>query len=344
MHWLIPAVTHSGSGLVAWFAGTLTPTTLLISFVLAASQSVHLWASFYGLFAALFLAGTCISAGLQYFSNQRSSPSNGRPTSSSTAIRTAATFTANLLVVAAVVPLHQYYLKTRLVSVPWYHIMRSKSGCLPVPSRSLTDHFEKSYTFADALGNQIPFGILISYALAMAGIFSSSFGQRARETSTNMLAGVFGALLMALLSAYIMPLCEEDREGGTLEVTMHIDRANAHEERTSMVWSWEARYLKLVGYTTLIATIGVVAIERFAGSTTPRRNIPSRDRKATASNLKEKSSGKTDNQTPADSDRSSSGIIARRDVVTLCVHLMLTAAVVLGLAIWSYMDVVWDFE
>ena len=343
MHWLIPAVSHAASASAAWLADTITPAGILISFMLAASQSVHLWATFYGLFATVFLAGTCINLISRQFFEKTSNTSNGRPVPSQRASRTAASFVANLLVAAALVPLHQYYLKQRLATVPWYHIFRSKSGCLPVPSRSLTKEFQNSYTLVDALGNQLPFGILVSYALAMANTFSSGFGQKAQNQ--RILVGVFGALTTSLIAAYAMPLCQDDREGGTQEVTMHIDRTPAWEERTSMTWSWEARYLNLVGCVTAVATVGIAIVERLARARLPPTSaaissVQQRDRKTPASSSNEKS--KVADQMPGRQDQSSSSIVARHDIAAFLVNFALTGAVVLGMAVWSYMDVVWD--
>jgi hypothetical protein len=338
MHWLIPAVSHGASASAAWLADTITPAGLLISVVLAASQSLHLWAIFYGFFVSIFLAGTGLSLISRQFFEKASTASNGRSISSQRATWTAASFLANLLVVAALVPLHQYYLKQRLVTVPWYHIFRSKSGCLPVPSRSLTKEFQNSYTFLDALGNQLPFGILVSYALAMANTFICSFGKSTRNP--RIFAGLAGAFVMSMIAAYGMPLCQDDREGGTQEVTMHVDRTPAWEERTSMTWSWEARYLNLVGCVTAVATVGIAIVDRAGGAklstSNVARSIQQRDRKTPASSPNEKSKVGDQTEPPAGNN------VARRDVVALVVNLALTGVVVLVMAVWSYMDVVWD--
>lgn len=328
MHWLIPAVTHSISSVCALLGNTLTPIALLVSIAFAASQSIHIWSAFYGLFAVYFFAGTCVAFASRFF-QPAITFANGKPQVSLPGMRTATGFLANLLVVAALVPLHEYYMKLRLASVPWFHIFRAPAGCLPVPSRSFADEFQGSYTFIDALANQLPFGIVISYAMAMANAFSASLGEKSvnsRLTTMGTIAGALGALVVSAVAACTLPMCDDQLEGSH-EVMMHVDRSTAWEERTNMTWSDQARYGTFILAVTLIGVTGSVVVDSLVGSHEKPTGVG-------AQGGKEAMSSKGKNQAPGTQEKPSSGLI-NRDVMSLMVHVVLAGGVVLGMALWS---------
>lgn len=253
MNWLVPILSHSLSSLYAWFGNTLTPSALFVSFLLALPQSSHQWTSFYTLFAVFFLSGTCL--GLIKRNYISSGPNKQNLTATTT--RTATYLIANVLISSLLVLLHQQYMKQRLSSVPWFNILRAPSGCLPLPSRTLTAE-PTSYTFKDALGNQLPFAIVVSYAVAMGNTFTLGSISVSNWVQTT-LTGAAGALLMAFTAAYSLPMCEESMVDGTLETMMHVDRSTAWEERTVMTWTHKARFGWFVVLVTVAGTAGVVS-------------------------------------------------------------------------------------
>lgn len=226
MHWLIPAVSHSFSCAFAWRLNTLTNLAIALSILLAAAQSFHRWSAFYGLFALYFALGTQ----LVLFSR---SSKNGTPRK-----RNALQLLAQLGVAVGLVLGHHFYLEKRIAGVPWFHIFRAKAGCFPIPSRTL--HVPIKWTYVDALGNQIPFGIVASYAAAMAWMFSASVRGSAPTgvlRTAEVVAAVAGALTVALTAAYALPFCGEDVQDGKHEVMMHVDRSVEWHERYGMAVS-----------------------------------------------------------------------------------------------------------
>lgn len=234
MHWLIPSVSHTVLCSLAWLWNTVTPVAAVLSFALAASQSIHPWSAFYGLFALVFATGSCVTAILQYQSRE-SATREGKPAAWT---RNAAYFACNLLIVGILVPVHQFYLKYRLTTAPWFHTRRSPYGCLPIPSRTLTQPYR--YSFADAIGNSLPYGVVASYAIAMACICSTGLRDHSNAVGlkpSGVIAGVAGAAVAALLASDGLPMCGEDPVDGKHEVAMHVDRSVEWKERTPMAVS-----------------------------------------------------------------------------------------------------------
>lgn len=250
IHPLIPAVSQSALSLLAWLSNTLTPAALLAGFLLAASQSRHHWPAWFGLFALVFSTATLLPL------LTRSSRTVRPPTG------TAAFLLANLVLIAALVPLHELYLQNRMWGLRWFLILRAPNGCLPVPSRTYEFPEGGRWVLKDALANQLPFAILASYAVALANIFSVSVGGRGptgRVNGKGFIAGGVGALVLAVAAAQLLPVCDESHtDTGALEVMQHVDRSTYHNERMPLTWSWEARYPRLIAAVTAAGTAGLL--------------------------------------------------------------------------------------
>lgn len=222
MHWLIPAVSHSLSGLLALQQQSIGITGVLLSLGLAASQWIHLWGAFYGLFVLVFFVQIGVAA-------------RARDVEPSVRARGALRLLSIAVIPAVLVPLHQYYLGLRLATVPWFHIRRAPAGCLPIPSRTLTQPF--NYGLIDALGNQLPYGVVTSYAVAMAHTLSSSYrgkGSGGTPEGPEVMAAAVGAFVVASIAAYGLPLCGADDRDGSHQVATHVDRSVDWNERTAM--------------------------------------------------------------------------------------------------------------
>jgi hypothetical protein len=332
MHWLIPVVSHSVSSLIAWAGDTITPTAVLLSIIVAASQSIHLWSIFCGLLAVFFVLGTfttAISRRLQ----SRQVGSNSQNAADHPGTRTTAYLLANLLAVAALVPLHLYYMKQRMANVPWFNIGRAPAGCLPIPSRTLTKPW--NYTFADAVGNQLPFGVVVSYAAAVANTFDRSVASRDNGgwSGAGILAGFLGACTMALTAAYGLPMCDDSLEGSH-ETMMHVDRSTAWGERTSMTWSWESRYGTFVVLVTLAGASAVV-VQRLIGTRLQRQRM-TRIKAGGQSMMQdvkvasEKTETAVSQVAPGAKDSESSHL------ATFCANAVVTGSVIMAMAVWSY--------
>jgi hypothetical protein len=104
---------------------------------------------------------------------------------------------ANFLVVGALVALHAWYFNKRTQSEPEFILGRGASGCLPIPSR--TEYQTFLYGYTDAVSNQLPFGIVVSFAVATARLLSYSVGGRNLKASktVRLAADATGALIVA---------------------------------------------------------------------------------------------------------------------------------------------------
>lgn len=96
----------------------------------------------------------------------------------------------------------------------------------------------------DAIGNQLPYGIVTSYAVAMACILGAGLRSHTNGVGFRPVAvivGAGGAATVALAAAVGLPMCGEDPVDGKHEVTMHVDRSVEWKERTPMAVSFHLR-------------------------------------------------------------------------------------------------------
>lgn len=149
-----------------------------------------------------------------------------------------------------------------------------------------------------------------------------------------MYAAILGAFLVSLVAAYGSPMCDGEVEGAQ-EVMMHVDRSTAWEERTDMTWSWEARYWYLVGCITIIGTVGAALIDRLVIVKRSASIAPAKAGKNMAPSPKEKNANEAAEQALENEGSWYSVIVERRDVVSLGIHVVITSAVILGMASWS---------
>jgi hypothetical protein len=221
MHWLIPVTSHIALGLLAWPARSITLAGIFCICLLAGTQYVHPWAAFYGL--SVVLVAFVVFATL--ISSQRDA--------GAAFLFDAILVGANILIAAVLTPLHHSYLQGRLSSAPWFHTFRAPAGCLPLPSRTLTEPFK--FNFLDAVGNQLPYGIIVSYAVAMGcmlGVVTvDCTGVRQATWRT------IGAFVVAMTAAYTLPMCGADVKHASHQVTMHVDRSTEWKERSAMTVS-----------------------------------------------------------------------------------------------------------
>lgn len=312
MHWLIPVATHSVSSLYALLGQTITPAALGVSIALVAAQSFHLWGGFYVAFAVFFITSIA-------------SITIARFNGTSTSKRTAKSLLANALLAASLVPLHHYYLKRRLTLVKWFHIHRAPAGCLPIPSPGFT--YPMNYTPLDALANQLPWGIVASYAAATASSLNFALGGKKGLSIFNISVASLGATVVALAAGHMLPMCD-GRVPGAEEVMQSVDRSVAWEERTEMTWSDQARYQKFPAFLTLIGIITILfedAITRqlMKKSATPKSKVAGADSKS--KNPAAKSNGQKDS---ADT----------LNLASFYTNALITSSVIIGMAGWSYLS------
>lgn len=315
MHWLIPVVFHSASCLYGWLGQSITPAALVLSIPLVAAQSVHLW-GFYTIFAVFFLTSNGVAIASRY---------TGKPSSTRDGRRTASYLLANTFLAVALVPLHYYYMKKRTAVVKWFLIDQSPGGCLPTPSRTITEPW--SYGFLDAVGNNLPWGIVVSFAVAMAATLSVSLGGSKGLSITNVFAGALGALLVAYTSAYVLPMCDGTFDAAE-HVTATVDRSVAWKERTDMVWSDQARYQMLPAMVTVVGVLATV-IQHVVYSALQGKGRAIQKSKQANGSVKESK------QTIKDDELAETN--GARDLASLFMNFLVTGGVILGLAAWSYL-------
>ncbi|KAF2174227.1 hypothetical protein M409DRAFT_49086 [Zasmidium cellare ATCC 36951] len=316
MHWLIPLVSHSASCAYGILGRSITPVALAVSIALVTAQSFHHWGGFYITFATFFLT----SNGLTIISRYTGTSSLIKAKTP----RNAVYLLATALLPAVLVLAHQYYLTQRLKVVKWFLIERAPGGCLPIPSRTIYEPW--IYKFHDAIGNNLPWGIVAIYAIAMSTTFSNSLGSPKALSITNILFGSLGALLIGFTAAYSLPMCD-----GTVEsaehVTASVDRGPEWGERTPMEWSIQARYRIFPAAIAVIGILGVLlehGITKGLVASTSKSPKPSEGN----GNVKKGKQG-----AKAYVQRGSDG---NEHLATFLMSLVVTLTVVLGMAVWSY--------
>ncbi|KAK4498562.1 hypothetical protein PRZ48_011220 [Zasmidium cellare] len=316
MHWLIPVVSHSASCAYGLLGQSITPAALAVSIPLVAAQSFHHWGGFYIIFAVFFLT----SNGLAIISRGTGTRSSTKGSTS----RNVAHLAANVLLPAVLVLAHQYYLTERLKIVKWFLIERAPGGCLPIPSRSIYEPW--IYKFQDAIGNNLVWGIVASYAVAMSTSFSDGLGSPKGISILKTLLGALGALLIGFTAAYSLPMCD-----GTVEsaehVTASVDRGPEWGERTPMEWSDQARYRILPGAIALVGVVATLLSMGISQSLSGSWDASKDNKQANGHPAKGKQGSEADVRAQ---------LSGNEHLPNFLINFVMTTGVVIGMAVWSY--------
>lgn len=250
------------------------------------------------------------------------SRSNG--VSSSNKPRNAGHLLANAALAAVLVLAHQYYLTLRLSVVKWFLIERAPGGCLPIPSRTLYEPI--LYKFHDAVANNLVWGTVASYAVAMSITFGNSLTSTRGTSVISILSGALGALLIGIVAASALPMCDGTVENAEM-VTASVDRGPEWHERTPMEWPDEARYRTLPAAITVMGILGVFVDALL------RQGL---GRKIRAADQPKQANGHVQKDKEGKWVDVASEVAETGNLAALLTNLLLTITVVMGMAIWSY--------